>query len=275
MSRFKPFLAVHRWPAWGGVALFWGLFAVLMGLAAPVSAFFPGLWKGAALGTVVSAGAVLLSTGFLRASGGSAREAVLGFRHGSLRRFLLGLGCGLVLIAAHYGLLWGFGGEVTLERVPEVRPITVLVAIASFVPLAAMEELGFRGYPLQRLKGAYGLWTAQGVVAFAFAVYHVIGGFPWIPALLGTGMGSILFAMAAVATRGLAVPIGLHAAWNLGGWALGEKQGPGLWEIVVAESSRSTAELAGTLGYFGVLGVATFAFWLLHRRHARQKSSVR
>jgi hypothetical protein len=92
----------------------------------------------------------------------------------------------------------------------------------------------------------------------------------WVAALLGTGMGSILFGMAAIATRGLAVPIGIHAAWNLGAWALGDKQYPGLWKIVVDESSRSSAQMAGVTGYFCVMGLATLGFWLLHRRRGTQ-----
>lgn len=267
-ASFPLALPIRRWPAWGRVVLFWAGFAALFALAAPVSAAFRGLWQGAVLGTLVSLGAVLLTAWLLRSSGRPLSEIGLGVRRGSPTRFLIGVGCGAVLIGTHVLLLWAFGGEVSIERAPEVGAGAILAAVCSFVPLAAMEEIGFRGYPLHRLKTAYGLWAAQAVVAVAFAVYHVLGGFPWVAALLGTGMGSLLFGMAAVATRGLAVPIGLHAAWNFGGWLVGEKPDPGLWTIAVAESSRPTAELVGALGYFGILGAATLGFWLLYRRRA-------
>jgi membrane protease YdiL (CAAX protease family) len=55
-------------------------------------------------------------------------------------------------------------------------------------------------------------------VAFAFAVEHVVGGMRWLHAILGAGIGSLLLGMAALATRGLAMPISLHAAWNFGQW---------------------------------------------------------
>ena len=93
---------------------------------------------------------------------------------------------------------------------------------------------------------------------------------PQRSSLLGTGTGSVLFGMAAIATRGLPVPIGLHAAWNLGAWALGDKQYPGLWEIVIEESSQPAAGTVGALAYFGVLGFATLGFWFLYRRQSRQ-----
>jgi len=275
VARIQQFLTDHRWPAWGNVAIFWVGFAVLLGLTAPVSSAFPGPWQGAFLGTLVSGGTVLLTLVILRKTHWNLKDIGLAFRRDSVSRFLLGMGGGLVLIVLHFAILWLLGGEVSLERVPEVRLTALAVAVCSFIPLAAMEELGFRGYPLRRLEASYGLWVAQTVVALAFAVYHVVGGFPWVTALLGTGMGSLLFGMAAIATRGLAVPIGLHAAWNIGGWSLGEKQFPGLWKIVIEESSRSSAEMAGMIGYFGVLGLATLGFWLLHRRQLRKRTSMR
>lgn len=271
----KQFISNHQLPTWGSVAFFWIAFAALVGLVSPVSAAFPGLWKGAFLGTLVSVGTILITLGILRKSQWNVKDVGLAFSRSSVPRFILGMGCGLVLITLHFGILWLFGGQVSLERVPEVKLTALLVAVCSFVPLAAMEELGFRGYAFRRLESSYGLGVAQLIVALAFAVYHVVGGFPWIAALLGTGMGSILFGMAAIATRGLAVPIGLHAAWNIGGWTVGEKQIPGLWRIVIEESSRPTSEIVGMIGYFGVLGLATLGFWLLHRWRLREGSYMR
>ncbi|MEO8218096.1 MAG: type II CAAX endopeptidase family protein [Acidobacteriota bacterium] len=270
IAHTRHFLSNFRSPAWKSVAIFWIGFAVLVVLTKPVSAAVPGPWKGSFLGVIVTAGTLLLSWMILRKTEWTLRDIGLALRPSSVARFMLGMGCGLVLIALHYAILRILGGQVSLERVPEVGSAALLAACCSFVPLAAMEELGFRGYPLRRLDASYGLWIAQATVALAFAIYHVVGGVPWITALLGTGMGSILFGMAAIATRGLAVPIGLHAAWNLGAWALGDKQYPGLWRILVAESSRSTSQVAGAIGYFSTMGLATLGFWLIHRRRSRQ-----
>lgn len=132
-----------------------------------------------------------------------------------------------------------------------------------------MEELAFRGYPLRRLQAAFGLWPAQALVAVAFAISHVAAGWPWLHALLGTGTGSLLFGMAAIASRGLAPPNGLHAAWNFGEWSMGSKGSPGLWKAV-AEDARSSG-MAGAINYLTVMGLGPLAFWLWHRRSIQRQ----
>jgi membrane protease YdiL (CAAX protease family) len=131
-----------------------------------------------------------------------------------------------------------------------------------------------------RLERFFGLWTAQIIVALAFAAEHHAGGYSWFNALLGPFIGSLLFGMASIATRGLAVPIGLHAAWNFGQWVLGEKDLPGLWRPVVEESYRAHVDHVGLIGYVVVFGLATAAFWRLRmaevhreREHALANNS--
>lgn len=90
---------------------------------------------------------------------------------------------------------------------------------------------------------------------------------------MGTAAGSLLFGMAAVATDGLAVPVGVHAVWNFGEWALGGKDvrlaGPGLWAVAAPAPARSAA---GTVAYLAAFGGATLAFWAWHRRAARRRT---
>jgi len=182
----------------------------------------------------------------------------------SFRRCLIGVGIGVGIASLHFGVIHLASG-VRLERVPEIGLETLPLFGAVYVALSAMEEVAFRGYPLRALHARYGLWPAQIVVALAFAVYHLLGGQDVLSAFLGTGMGSLLFGMAALATRGLAVPIGLHAAWNYVEWAVGGKGDPGPWRFVIDEASLPTVRTAGTVSYFAVLGAATFAFWLRYR----------
>jgi membrane protease YdiL (CAAX protease family) len=65
--------------------------------------------------------------------------------------------------------------------------------------------------------------------------------------------------MAAIATRGLALPIGMHAAWNFGDWMLGGKDSPGLWKAVVDEGYQGRDQLVRTIAYLAVMGSATLA----------------
>ena len=82
--------------------------------------------------------------------------------------------------------------------------------------------------------------------------------------------------MAALAMRGLAVPIGLHAAWNFGQWTLGEKETPGLCRPVVEHGYVLYVDHMGMLGYLLVFGSATVAFYLFgnFQTHREQKQAA-
>jgi membrane protease YdiL (CAAX protease family) len=72
--------------------------------------------------------------------------------------------------------------------------------------------------------------------------------------------------MAALATRGLALPIGLHAAYNFGHWLIGEKGQPGLWSPVIEEGFKTHVECAELISYLIVFGSGTLALcWWRHR----------
>jgi len=165
-------------------------------------------------------------------------------------------------------------GHVRWVRAPGVHPAQTTVTLLAYLALACREELAFRGYPLRRLEPLIGPWGAQLLVALVFAVEHVAGGSTWRQALVGPGVGSLLFGMAAITTRGLAVPIGLHAAWNLGDWARGGKGGSGLWTAVVREGFEGRAQLAGTISYLALMCSATLALWSWHRLVTGRSSSA-
>jgi membrane protease YdiL (CAAX protease family) len=135
-----------------------------------------------------------------------------------------------------------------------------------FATLSCREELAFHGYPLRRLERTFGIWAAQLLIALAFVAEHRLGGMSWARAFLGPGVGSLLFGMAAIASDGLAVPIGLHAAWNIGHWTLGFKGDEGLWEVITASGKEERSELAAMTAYVVLMALAMFAFWLWNRR---------
>lgn len=126
-------------------------------------------------------------------------------------------------------------------------------------------ESGFRAYPLHRLEPVLGLWGAQGVVAVVSGLGHYLQGWPSLAAFFGTGLGSLVFGMAAIASRGLALPIGRHAAGNPTDWMLGGKGPTGEGKVVLAEDAQGRSRFVGTLGYCGVMMAATAGFSLWHR----------
>jgi membrane protease YdiL (CAAX protease family) len=78
----------------------------------------------------------------------------------------------------------------------------------------AVEELVFRGYSFERFIAAIGHWPAQIVTALLFAVFHVVNGWPWQVALVGTTVGSVLFALVFIRWRSVPAAAGVHAATN-------------------------------------------------------------
>lgn len=253
------------WQVAGRVALFWMGFALLVMGAFKMAGSFPRAWQNLIGGTSASAGVFAFTAWFVRWDRLRLQNVGLAWSRGSIGRFLCGIAIGTSLFLIIAGILGGWGG-VRWVRSPDVGPAAIGPTVISFLALAALEEMGFRGYPLRRLEQPLGLWGAQAVVAIAFGFSHWLQGWPWLNAFVGTGLGSLVFGLAAVATRGLALPIGLHFAVNLTDWALGGKGSPGIWKAVVAEEFRERSQWLGQLGYCGVMVAVTLGFWLWHRR---------
>ena len=110
------------------------------------------------------------------------------------------------------------------------------------------------------------MWASLSILGLVFALEHIAGGLPWSRSLPGPFAGAILFGMAALATRGIAVSLGIHFAFNLGQWALGQKESAGLWRAYVDPPFQEQADAVGYAGYLlGTLAV-TSCFWLHYRR---------
>jgi uncharacterized protein len=100
---------------------------------------------------------------------------------------------------------------------------TLLSSLAFFTGVAVAEELLFRGFVFQRLVSGLGEWSAQLIVAVFFLLTHLnnpgMTGSVKVMAGINIFLASILFGIAFVRTKSLAMPIGLHwvANWVQGG----------------------------------------------------------
>jgi uncharacterized protein len=207
---------------------------------------------------IVTLGLTLL---FTRWEGLSLRD--VGLVPGRRSTFRLGVGflIGLIL-ASLQPVLVLFFGHVKLVLSPKITFDAVLANSGLYLLVACREELAFRAYPLRSLNYVIGAWRAQLIVAVIFSLEHVAGGMTWAAAFLGSGVGAILFGIAALRSKGLALPVGLHAAWNTGQWALGFKQVPGIWHAVVDKGYETSVERTGFISYLLVMGLAILAFYL-------------
>jgi len=209
-------------------------------------------------------GTLLLTVQFVRWEGVGLADAGVKLVGGSLGRFAVAFGAGLGLPLLRAGLVM-MGTGLRYERVQGFTLTEALFSLATYVALASREELAFRGYPLQMLNRRFDAWAAMTVIALLFAAEHALGGWTWWQALFGSGVGALLFGAAALRTRGLAVPIGLHAAWNFGDSMLGGKATPGFWKPVVDANAIERVETAQWAIYGVVIIVATAAIWFWPR----------
>jgi membrane protease YdiL (CAAX protease family) len=138
-----------------------------------------------------------------------------------LKELFLGilLGSALMLIPA---FLLGVFGWVDWRWSP--MNLSVLASSASlFAGVAVAEELLFRGFVFQRLISGLGMWPAQLITAAFFLLSHVnnpgMTGSTKVIAGINIFLASIMFGLAFVRTKSLAMPLGLHwmANWVQGG----------------------------------------------------------
>ena len=186
---------------------------------------------------VAAAASLLLTSIFARWDRVRMADVGAAFTLRSVPRFGAGVLIGLILVSAWLAIVTGFRSW---------REPSAMWAI-TYLILAAREELSFHGYALRRLTDRLGFWPAQILIALLFGLEHRLSGWPWTTAFAGAAVGSLLFGTAAVTTRGLAVPIGMHAAWNFG-------------QSVVAPPN---AGLTSTIVYdvIALAAVAAFLFW--------------
>lgn len=240
------------------VVAFWLAYAAtFLGLGL-VLGLVPPAGRMLAAGLLITTAAMALTILFTRSEGLTLAAAGADWAKGSLTRFATGLGFGVAMVALLIGLSRATLGPIAFVRNTgaDASPLTLM--FVTFVALSAGEELGFRGYPFYRLKERYGIVSAQIIVALAFAVYHMLQGWPPLNALVGTTAGSMLFAFAALASRGLAFPIGVHAAWNAASWLVGMKDETGYWRMALA---NQPSFFAGAAVYLTVFGAAMLALW--------------
>jgi membrane protease YdiL (CAAX protease family) len=256
------------------VLLFWVGYIVITLTAgfATSKAVSSEVWQLTAWGLVSSGGLIALTLFLLRRSRGRAQDVGLGLRSSSLKRFAIGTVIGVASFGLHLLIVTTFAGTVRFELVPETGALTACVFFARFVSTSCMEELGFRGYVLQRLARRYGAWPAVGITAVAFGLSHLMYGWDLTTIAIGVIPGGLLWGMSALATHGLAVPIALHAAWNFATWSVGARAETGVLRMITEEGTAEHARLVGTASWLAIFGGLTVVFWLVHRRRTRLAS---
>ncbi|WP_157884300.1 CPBP family intramembrane glutamic endopeptidase [Paraglaciecola hydrolytica] len=142
-------------------------------------------------------------------------------------------------------------------------------ATVVLIVLALMEEIVFRSYPFFRLAESVGIRTSIYLSSIVFAFYHGLD-----PAnLLGPGVWGLYFGLAAIKTKGIALPLGLHFGLNLMQCLFGMKphHASSIWTIVPDGTTRFFA--AETVG-LSLQIILLIVGVILIELHVRQKDGA-
>lgn len=124
------------------------------------------------------------------------------------------IGSAIMLIPA---LILGIFGWVKWQWNPE-GVSALSSSLLLFAGVAIAEELLFRGFVFQRLISGLGHWAAQLIIAAYFLLTHLnnpgMVGSVRVIASINIFLASILFGLAFIQTKSLAMPLGLHFMAN-------------------------------------------------------------
>ena len=141
-----------------------------------------------------------------------------------------------------------------------------------------MEEVAFRSYPFLKLNKVFGLRITQVIIAVSFALYHIIQGWGFQIAFLGPGIWAFVFGLAAVWSKGIAVPTGIHMALNLIQQLVGMKSGDSesIWLLTlpenISDAAMAQAETWGIITQLLVLAAAIICIEIYIRKNNSPKN---
>ena len=183
----------------------------------------------------------------------------------TIKKLLIGFGIGVLMTSLHAVFVVGLGHYTLSFGSGSVFALFFYLFL--YIVVSLREELAFRGYPLFSLNYSFGFWTAQLIIFLIFSLEHVAGGMTWGSAFFGAGTGALLFGFAAIKTNGIAVPIGLHTAWNFGEWCFGFKKETGLLVGITEKGFDYIVERNSWIGYLIVMAIFITAFYFYKGKH--------
>ena len=202
--------------------LFCAAFTGLLVIFSFAKAFIPNEFERLAHGVIGTLAAFLATVLFLRFDRKPFSSIGLTFERNTVGRFFLGIMTGIVIMGLlAMSVLYFTNVEMTVNQ--ESNLLHFLVVTAPLLPLAIMEELGFRAYPLRILKDRIGIRLSIIVTSILFGLYHIVNGWSIASSFYGPAVWGLLFGLAAIYSKGIAMPTGIHYAANLTTSAFGAK----------------------------------------------------
>lgn len=156
-------------------------------------------------------------------------------------RFTIGFLIGATITVLIIFIILNLSDLVLIDN-PNNKTLNMLLWLLGFLPLAFMEEVIFRGYGFLKIKKNLGIWPAQILMALFFAWYHDFTGMSFFNQLLGPGVWALIYGIAAIWSKGLAFPTGLHMAINVVLALVGQKdEKQAIWNLEYLNEPNTSA----------------------------------
>ena len=191
----------------------------------------------------------------------------------TIQRFVVGYVIGLSMSAIQALTVFGFG-HLQLTIVPNITAQQIILPLSLYLFVACREELVFRSYSLRSLDYSFSSAVALLSITVIFVLEHVVAGMTWKMAAIGSGLGGILFGLSALKTKGLALPLGLHGAWNFGQWMVGFKNKAGVWTAVVEKGYERETENVSLVAFSLVMLLAITGIVLFYKRKSTEENKA-
>lgn len=176
--------------------------------------FIPDNFERPAHGIIGTLVAFFTTAIFLKFDKSRFSDIGLKFDRNTILKFFAGALAGILIMGLlATGVL--YFSNATVETNPGSNIWHFLFLTLPLIPLAFMEELGFRAYPLQILKDRTGIRLSIVITSVLFALYHIANGWTITSSFYGPGVWGLVFGLAAVYSKGIAMPTGVHYAVNL------------------------------------------------------------
>jgi uncharacterized protein len=222
---------------------YWLLFLIsLFIIGTFISPKLPLKFEQFSYGIFGSIAAFLITWLFIKLEKKTFSDYQLVWENKTLPNFLIGLVIGSLLLICIVLFLVSFS-DLELKYNPKHFDPTTLLWYLAIIPLALMEEIAFRSYPFLKLHNIFGLRITQIFVAVAFALYHYATGWSIESAFFGPGVWAFTFGLAAIYSKGIAVPTGIHVGLNLLQQIIGLKNGFGDSIWILDFESKTTPEV--------------------------------
>ncbi len=223
--------------------LFCVVFTILLFIFSFAKSFTPNGFERLAHGVIGTLAVLSATVLFLRFDRKQFSNIGLTFQRDTVVKFFVGVITGVVIMGLlAVSVIYATNLEVEVNQASNLAHF--LLVTAPLLPLAFMEELGFRAYPLQILKSKVGIWLSIIITSILFALYHLVNGWSIANSFYGPAVWGLIFGLAAIYSKGIAMPTGIHYAANLTTSAFGAKNtAASIW--TVAQPGEATVKHEG------------------------------